>query len=397
MGNVFDGCVAAYNADDGWDLFARGAAIGAVTVKNSVAFKNGFDIVDGKEVNAGNGNGFKLGGGNIPVAHTIVNSVAFDNKANGFTCNSNPSVKVENCTAYNNGKGNLALYTNVEDLDTAFEVTGFLSYKGGSDDSIAPRGGQNKADYMKAGDYYQGNVSGEAVSDTWFKSLDTGKAIASGITRNADGTVSMNGCLELTSKAPKDTGARLPGGQGANYRDVIPAAWYSEAVYELLEKNIMNGTDPAAFSPDGTALRAMVATVLHRLADTPAPKADSASTDVQKTDWFAKAVAWVEENGIMTGKDGKFDPDGAITREEAVRALYLYAKMAGQDVDVTASVALRGFRDAGELDEDNVDAMTWAVSRGIINGTSANTLSPKSPLTRAELAVILSRFLKYGK
>ena len=397
VGNVFDGCIAAYNADDGWDLFARGATIGAVTIKNSVAFKNGFDIVDGKEVNAGNGNGFKLGGGNIPVEHRIINSIAFDNKANGFTCNSNPSVKVENCTAYNNGKGNLALYTNIADLDTAFEVTGFLSYKGGSDDSIAPRGNQNKVDYLKANDYYQGNASGEAVDETWFKSLDAAKAIASGITRNADGTVSMNGCLELTAKAPADAGARLPGSQGANYRDVIPSAWYFEPAYEMLEKGIMKGTADAAFSPNGTALRAMVATVIHRLANTPAPKADSASTDVAKTDWFAKAVAWAEENEIMTAKDGRFDPNGAITREEAVKALYLYAKMAGQDVDVTASVALQGFTDAKDLDVDNVDAMTWAVSRGIINGTSSTTLSPKSALTRAELATILARFLKYGK
>ncbi len=397
VGNVFDGCVAAYNADDGWDLFARGATIGAVTIKNSVAFKNGYDIVDGKEVNAGNGNGFKLGGGNFAVEHRIVNSIAFDNKANGFTGNSNPSVKVENCTAYNNGKGNLALYTNIADLDTAFEVTGFLSYKGGSDDSIAPRGNQNKTDYLKANDYYQGNASGEAVDETWFKSLDTAKAIASGITRNADGTISMNGCLELTAKAPADAGARLPGSQGANYRDVIPTAWYFEPAYEMREKGIMNGTADSVFAPRETALRAMVATVLHRLADTPAPKADSASTDVAKTDWFAKAVAWAEENEIMAAKDGRFDPNGAITREEAVKALYLYAKMAGQDVDVTASVALQGFTDAKELDEDNVDAMTWAVSRGIINGTSATTLSPKSALTRAELATIVSRFLKYGK
>ena len=60
-------------------------------------------------------------------------------------------------------------------------------------------------------------------------------------------------------------------------------------------------------------------------------------------------------------------------------------------------IDVRIYKDGSVSVEDNVDAMTWAVSRGIINGTSANTLSPKSPLTRAELAVILSRFLKYGK
>lgn len=87
QGNVFDGCIAAYNADDGWDLFAKvqSGSIGVVTIQNCVAFKNGYILDEnGREINAGNGNGFKMGGDSMPGAHVLKNSVAFANKAKGI-------------------------------------------------------------------------------------------------------------------------------------------------------------------------------------------------------------------------------------------------------------------------------------------------------------------------
>ena len=112
---VFDGCISYYNADDGWDLFAKveTGSIGMVTVKNSVAYKNGYVLdAEGKDVDAGNGNGFKLGGSSISGHHRLINCVAFDNKCKGIDSNSCPDIQVENCTSFNNESFNVALYTN---------------------------------------------------------------------------------------------------------------------------------------------------------------------------------------------------------------------------------------------------------------------------------------------
>ena len=105
QGNVFDGCIAAYNADDGWDLFAKvqSGSIGVVTIQNCVAFKNGYILDEnGREINAGNGNGFKMGGDSMPGAHVLKNSVAFANKAKGIDSNSCPDIKVYSSTTFDN-------------------------------------------------------------------------------------------------------------------------------------------------------------------------------------------------------------------------------------------------------------------------------------------------------
>lgn len=107
--NVFDGCIAYNNSDDGWDLFTKHKTgkIGSVTIKNSVAFSNGYSV-EGVELK--NGQGFKLGGRAIEVDHTVTNCVAFYNKSNGFDDNSNPgTITITNCTSYKNGSRNYAM------------------------------------------------------------------------------------------------------------------------------------------------------------------------------------------------------------------------------------------------------------------------------------------------
>lgn len=106
--NVFDGCVAYNNSDDGWDLFTKykTGAIGKVKIRNCIAFNNGYGL-DGTELK--NGNGFKLGGRTIEVDHYLYNCMAFNNKGNGFDDNSNPGkISFHNCTAYNNQGRNFA-------------------------------------------------------------------------------------------------------------------------------------------------------------------------------------------------------------------------------------------------------------------------------------------------
>lgn len=198
-GNVFDGCVAYNNCDDGWDLYARGMSIEPVTIRNCVAYRNGENL-DGTI--KGNGNGFKLGGESMPGAHVIENSIAFENKANGITCNSCPDIKIKNCTSYKNGGSNISLYTQNAAISTDFEAKGVISYKGSAADELKPQGTQDKTKYDNATNHYNGT----GVTDDWFKSLTF-----KGVARKADGTIDMQGYLELTDKAAKDAGARMTG------------------------------------------------------------------------------------------------------------------------------------------------------------------------------------------
>lgn len=221
QGNVFDGCIAAYNADDGWDLFAKvqSGSIGVVTIQNCVAFKNGYILDEnGREINAGNGNGFKMGGDSMPGAHVLKNSVAFANKAKGIDSNSCPDIKVYSSTTFDNESYNVAFYTNTA-VNTAFAAAGILSYK--VSNKVAEQfkllGTQNAADVKGDTNYYFDgsktvNNNGKEAAASWFKSLDTASALKDGgITRNADGTINMNGFLELTDEVPEGVGARMSG------------------------------------------------------------------------------------------------------------------------------------------------------------------------------------------
>jgi hypothetical protein len=115
-GNVFDGCIAYNNVDDGWDLYTKTETgpIGSVTFRNCVSFNNGM-TTNGTYTANSDGNGFKLGGTNIAVAHSLENSIAFNNKAHGFTDNSNPgTITLKNCTSYNNSRGSSGKKSNFD-------------------------------------------------------------------------------------------------------------------------------------------------------------------------------------------------------------------------------------------------------------------------------------------
>ena len=224
-GNVFDGCIAAYNADDGWDLFAKveTGAIGQVVIQNCVAFKNGYVLDEnGQEVDAGNGNGFKMGGSSISGHHILRNSVSFGNKAKGIDSNSCPDIEAYSSTSYNNESFNVAFYTN-DAKNTAFMAKGILSFKDSSNaagqtvaEQFKPKGTQETSAYENAMNYYwrgenSTNSEGIAATAEWFQNMDMNSAIHGGIRRNTDGTINMNGFLAVTSAAPEGVGARMTG------------------------------------------------------------------------------------------------------------------------------------------------------------------------------------------
>ncbi len=210
VGNVFDGCVAYNNADDGWDLYAKveSGMIGAVTIRNCVAYNNGIRE-DGSE-STGNGNGFKMGGESLSGKHVLENSIAFNNKEKGIDSNSCPDIIVKNCVSYNNGSHNVALYTN-NASDTDFHAEGIISFKDASnrftgglekEDKLGGRGTQAVDAYMGTTNFYwygqkSNNTGGKTIGADIFVSLEF-----KGILRKADGSIDMQGFLQLNSKAP---------------------------------------------------------------------------------------------------------------------------------------------------------------------------------------------------
>ena len=176
------------------------------------------------------------------------------------------------------------------------------------------------------------------------------------------------------------------------FDDVDASAWYADGVYYVAGQGIMTGSGNGAFSPDTVMSRAMLVQVLYNLEGQPEKDA-SAFTDVAADAWYADAVAWAADAGIVTGvSDTTFAPDVTMTREQIATILYRYAAYKGYDV--TASNDLSGYADAGEIGSYAVEAMGWANGAGLITGSTATTLNPLGSATRAEVATILMRFLE---
>lgn len=183
-----------------------------------------------------------------------------------------------------------------------------------------------------------------------------------------------------------------PGTSTTPFTDVAKNAWYADAVQYVYENGIMDGTSAASFSPNATTTRGMIVTMLHRLEDTP-PAASSGFTDVAVGAWYADAVAWAAKNGVVNGVSAaSFAPNTAITREQLAAILYRYAQLKGYSVSVSGN--LSGYADASQISEYAVAAMQWANAAGLITGNTANTLNPRGHATRAEVATILMRFVE---
>lgn len=186
-GNVFDKCIAAWNTDDGWDLYTKSETgpIGVVTIKNSIAYKNG-QTSDGSSTANSDGNGFKLGGEKISVNHIVQNSIAFQNKKHGFTYNSNPgSIQLTGNTSWSNGQSNFAFDTGTH------QFTNNLSFAGGSSDKTSG------TDVLSTNVWWKSNAStnakGLVASSADFASLTPS------VVRNADGSFTLGNFLKLAS------------------------------------------------------------------------------------------------------------------------------------------------------------------------------------------------------
>ncbi len=170
------------------------------------------------------------------------------------------------------------------------------------------------------------------------------------------------------------------------YSDVDADAWYYEAAKYTYEYGLMQGTD-GKFDADGEMTRAMLVTVLYRLNGE--NKVDKASgfADVPTDAWYADAVAWAKENGLVFGiSESEFAPDVNITREQLMAVIFRYAKFKGLDTEGRANLA--GYMDSETISDYAAEAFAWMVSEKLIGGTSDVTLSPKDVAIRGRIAKI---------
>lgn len=175
------------------------------------------------------------------------------------------------------------------------------------------------------------------------------------------------------------------------FRDVPPDAWYASAVAEFFSGGLVSGTAPGVFSPDQTVTRGQLVTLLHRLAGEPAAGGAGRFPDVPAGSYYARAVSWAAEQGIVAGfTDGTFRPDTAVSREQLVSILWRHAAMLGADGGDPAG--LQRFRDAGAVSSYAYEPLCWAVGTGLLQGTAADLLDPAGTATRAQAVVFLSRF-----
>ena len=177
----------------------------------------------------------------------------------------------------------------------------------------------------------------------------------------------------------------------ADFADVAADAWYADAVQYVFENGMMSGTSETTFSPNLTTTRGMIVTILHRLENEPSVTGTTVFTDVAADQYYANAVAWAAQNGIVAGIDATtFAPNNAITREQMAAILYRYAQFKGYDVSAKADLSV--YTDAASVGAYATDAMAWANGAELITGTSQATLSPTDQATRAQIAAILMRF-----
>ena len=178
----------------------------------------------------------------------------------------------------------------------------------------------------------------------------------------------------------------------AAYTD-IPTDWAKEGICFVIENGLMIGTTSTTFAPKDTLTRAMLVTVLYRMAGSPAVDAPSGFTDVADGQWYSDAIAWAAANGIVNGVGGnKFAPSEPVTREQLAAIFFRYAKAEAPEADV-----LSGYPDAEAISTYARDAMAWAVSTGLVTGSKeadGTYLAPQGLAAREQAAAILMRYVK---
>ena len=170
------------------------------------------------------------------------------------------------------------------------------------------------------------------------------------------------------------------------FSDVAADAWYAEAVDYVQDNGLMSGTSATTFSPNGAMTRAMVATTLFGEAGSPAVTGTDTFSDTQDGAWYSDAVLWASQKGIVTGYgNGLFGTNDPVNREQIATILWRYAGS-------PTTEAGEDFADEASISPYASTAVDWARNNGIINGMDGNRFAPQMNVTRAQVATILRNY-----
>lgn len=264
---------------------------------------------------------------------------------------------------------------------------------GGSSGGSSGSSSSNRPDASVTGE--GGSVSASS-NGTVTITPDEGYQIASITVNGEEVTIPSNGVLTGLDQNDEVIVTFEPIPQGTTeepFDDVSDSAWYADAVQYVYENGIMNGVTVTEFGPNMTTNRAMIVTMLYRLEGEPAAET-AGFTDVATGVYYADAVAWAQANNIVNGiTETTFAPSNNISREQLATILYRYAQYKGYDVSV-GGMSLNEYTDASQISAYATTAMQWANENGLVTGVTSTTLEPQGSATRAQVATILMRFVE---
>ena len=290
------------------------------------------------------------------------------------------------------GEGNTITYTAKWTAEEP-PYTGKYSYEVST--SVGDHGSLTVDRYATEGD----KVTIDVTPDEAYK-LDDLSVTANGkdveLTANGDGTYTFtmpSADVKITATFAEDPDWTEPEEPATDvsdlFIDIAPNAWYKDAVQYAYDNGLMTGVSATEFAPEQTTTRAMIVSILARLEGVTTAQA-AGFADVDDNDWYATAVNWAANVGVVNGyEDNTFRPNTAITREQLAAILMNYAAYKGEDVSNRAD--LTSYTD--QPSTWATETMSWAVAEGLISGVTNTELQPQGEATRAQVAVILERFL----
>lgn len=181
----------------------------------------------------------------------------------------------------------------------------------------------------------------------------------------------------------------------SRFTDVLPGQMYYDAIEYVVTHGYFNGVSEDSFAPNELMTRAMLVTVLGRMAGIEGD-ADPTSmfSDVKPDSYYSGYLAWAAENDIVKGiGDGKFGPETIVTREQVAVFLYRFARYLGMDTNPGHIASPTTFNSGSNVSTWAVAAMVWANNKGIMKGTDSG-LDPQAQVTRAEVAQMIYNFSK---
>ena len=175
------------------------------------------------------------------------------------------------------------------------------------------------------------------------------------------------------------------------FTDVKKNDWFYDSVKYTYENGLMKGVADTEFGPDSAVTRAMFVTVIYRMEKEPQTK-DCSFTDTESGSYYEKAVAWANENGIVSGiSEDSFAPNEPITREQMAAIIFRYAAFKGYDITANGST---DYTDNGNISEYAKDAVIWAAENSVMTGNPDGNFAPKENTTRAQAAAVFMRIIE---